>query len=376
LFVTGIMGETLRQARRVVRDTGLDSLILFVTSTCNLRCGFCCYAEHLNTTRDIPLDRLRTVAATAPPFRALLVSGGEPFLRRDLDEVLRAFTTRGVEAVSIPTNGWYDERTVATLGRFLSTDDRTIVNLSVSVDGFAPVHDSLRGRARSFERLCGTIRRLEGLQAAHPNLRVRINTVVTSANVDDVRALIDWFAATFPALDEHALEVVRDLTVHDADHTSGPRQALADRYVELVRHADRAYRARAARRSQVPGLPNGLGNLLGAAHAVASAEVKRDRINGHRWGFPCTAGRRIAVIDGEGTLKACEHRGTVVDLAEHGWDLSRALAGAAMDEEVLRIREDACDCIHGCFVGNSLQHSPRAVVRREAPAAVRVLLRR
>ena len=107
------MTEAARHARRVVRDTGLDSLILFVTSTCNLRCGFCCYAEHLNTARDIPLEDLRTLARTAPPFRALLVSGGEPFLRRDLDLVMAAFTAGGerggegpgAEAISIPTNG-------------------------------------------------------------------------------------------------------------------------------------------------------------------------------------------------------------------------------------------------------------------------------
>jgi MoaA/NifB/PqqE/SkfB family radical SAM enzyme len=374
--VAGIAGEAVRQVRRVVRDTGLDSLILFVTSTCNLRCGFCCYAEHLNTARDIPLEHLRTLARTAPPFRALLVSGGEPFLRRDLDEVMAAFTERGVEAISIPTNGWYDDRTLATLGRFLDGDDRTIVNLSVSVDGFAPYHDRVRGRARSFERLCRTLRRLEPLQSEHPNLRVRLNTVVTGENVDDVRALIDWCAATFPRLDEHALEVVRDLTVAEADHGSADRLQLADHYVDLVAHAERVYRRRAERRGQVPGLPDGLGNVLGAAHAAAAAAVKRDRINGRRWGFPCTAGQRIAVVDGEGALKACEHRGVVADLAAHGWDLAAALASAAMAAERRQIRRDACDCIHGCFVGNSLQHSLKAVARREVPAAVRVLLRR
>ncbi len=371
----GILGAA-RQVRRVVTDTGLDSLILFVTSTCNLRCGFCCYAEHLNTARDIPLAHIEQLARTAPPFRALLVSGGEPFLRKDLDQVMAAFTARGVEAISIPTNGWYDDRTLATLGRFLDADGTTIVNLSVSVDGFAPYHDRVRGRAKSFERLCRTLRRLEPLQAAHPNLRVRLNTVVTSDNVADVRALIDWFAATYDQLDEHALEVVRDLTVEEADHTSTARRDLADHYVELIGHADRTYRGRADRRSQVPGLPEGLGNVLGAAHAAAAAAVKRDRIKGKRWGFPCTAGQRIAVVDGEGTLKACEHRGVVVDLAAEGWDLSAALASSAMAAERRSIRADACDCIHGCFVGNSLQHSPKAIVAREAPAAVKVLLGR
>ena len=372
----GAMRAASQHLRRMARDTGLDSLIVFVTNTCNLRCGFCCYAEHLNTTPDIPLDRLQRLAETSPPFRALLVSGGEPFLRKDLDQIMAAFAARGVEIVSIPTNGWYGDRTLATLGRFLDADHETVVNVSVSVDGFAPYHDHVRGRERSFERLCDTLRRLEPLQDAHPNLRVRLNTVVTAANVDEVRALIDWFAATYDHLDEHALEVVRDLTVAEADHTSDDRQGLADHYVELVAHADRTYRGRVDRRGQLPGLPDGLANVLGAAHSVAAAAVKRDRINGKAWGFPCTAGQRIAVVEGSGTLKACEHRDTVVDLAAVDWDLGVALTGSAMAAERRQIAVDACDCIHGCFVGNSLQHSPKAIARREVPAAVRVVLRR
>ena len=197
--------------------------------------------------------------------------------------------------------------------------------------------------------------------------------MVTPENIDEIRALVDWFHATFPALDEHALELVRDLTWEDADHESPARRAMADRFVELVGHSCRRYAERDARRGQVPGVGDPLGNVLGAAHAVASAGVKRDRVHGRLWGFPCTAGGKILVIDGEGSLKACEHRGEVVDLHAHDFDVGAALATGAMEQEVDQIAEDRCDCIHGCFVGNSLQHSPRGVLTREVPAAVRFL---
>ena len=199
---------------------------------------------------------------------------------------------------------------------------------------------------------------------------------MTPENIDEVRALIDWFSATFDVLDEHALEVVRDLTVGTAQHESRERQSLANRYVELVDHACARYSARDGRRGQIPGVPDPVANLMGAAHALAAAGVKRDRILGQLWGFPCTAGRKILVIDGEGSLKACEHRGAVVDLRNHDFDVARALATGAMNEEQESISKDRCDCIHGCFVGNSLKHSPQAVMRREIPAAVRLVARR
>ena len=56
--------------------------------------------------------------------------------------------------------------------------------------------------------------------------------------------------------------------------------------------------------------------------------------------------------------------------------VGRALAAGAMEEECRSIAGDRCDCIHGCFVGNSLKHSPLAVARREVPAVVRLLARR
>ena len=43
------------------------------------------------------------------------------------------------------------------------------------------------------------------------------------------------------------------------------------------------------------------------------------------------------------------------------------MATGLMEEECARIARDRCDCIHGCFVGNSLQHSPKALVTMALP---------
>jgi len=265
----------LRESKRIAETDDLDSVILFVTSTCNLRCGFCCYAEHLNTSDDIPLADLLTISRTAPRFRALLISGGEPFLRRDLPEIMSAFVANnGVESISIPTNGWYGDRSVEATRSFVSANPDTVLSVTFSVDGFAPLHDRVRGRAGTFDRLCRTIRLMEPLREISQNLRLRVNTVITSENIDQVRALIDWFHATFDVLDEHALEVVRDLTTDGADHESTERQQLADRYVELVSHSNRRYAGREGQRGQLPGVPDAAANIIGAAHSLAAAGVK------------------------------------------------------------------------------------------------------
>ena len=92
---------------------------------------------------------------------------------------------------------------------------------------------------------------------------------------------------------------------------------------------------------------------------------------GHLWTFPCTAGRKIVVVNGSGSLRACEHRGEVADLRKFDFDYAKAMTTGAMEKEIAQIHQDHCDCIHGCFVGNSLQHSPRTIVTKVLPKLFR-----
>jgi len=365
--LTGIAGEV----RRVFNQTDLDSLILFVTNACNLSCGFCCYADNLNQTRDIRFDDMVKLSETLPPFRNLLVSGGEPFLRHRLDEILLAFVRNcGVSTISIPTNGWYLDRTERACESFLEQDDTTTLTLSFSVDGLPATHNAIRGKPETFDNLCTTIEALSPWRDRYPNLRLRINSVVTPDNIGEIGATIDYFYERFD-LDEHGLEVVRDEHMVDAHHDSPERRAMADQFVELTRYSyDLYFRRDRSPRGKLGYLPESTSNLLNYSHNLAMAEVRRDRMNGKLWSFPCTAGRKIWVIDGSGSLRSCEHRPEVIDLREHDFDVAAAMATGAMDREVAQIALDRCDCIHGCFLGNSLQHSPKAVVTQVGPRAV------
>jgi MoaA/NifB/PqqE/SkfB family radical SAM enzyme len=366
----GLTGEVCR----VFNQSDLDTLILFVTNACNLRCGFCCYADNLNQTRDIPFESMLKLSESMPRFRCLLLSGGEPFLRRQLDEIMLAFArNNGISSISIPTNGWYRDRTESVCASFLDQNSTVMLTLNFSVDGLADTHDAIRGKDQTFARLCTTIEQLNPLRKRYPNLRFRVNSVVTPDNVDEIKDVIDFFYEHFD-LDEHGLEMVRDLHVGDAHHDSPERKAIAERFVGLVRYAyDLYFKDGTARRGKLGYLPEGLSNALNYAHNLAMADVRYDRINGKLWSFPCTAGRKIWVVDGSGSLRACEHRGEVVDLRDFDFDVGRALAGGAMQRECDEIRKDRCDCIHGCFIGNSLQHSPRSVITNVLPKAVTYL---
>jgi len=82
--------------------------------------------------------------------------------------------------------------------------------------------------------------------------------------------------------------------------------------------------------------------------------------------FPCTAGARYCID----VPAACALVSIVMRwlIAQVHFDMEKAWHGL-MQQEVEKIKKDRCDCIHGCFVGSSLQHSPKAICRMycEAP---------
>ena len=85
----------LRYAKGIFRPLQLEGLFLFVTSTCNSLCRTCFYWEELNQGRDLSFDQLARVSQTAPKFHKLWISGGEPFLRKELADV--AFSVKAGE---------------------------------------------------------------------------------------------------------------------------------------------------------------------------------------------------------------------------------------------------------------------------------------
>ncbi|MET0626907.1 MAG: radical SAM protein, partial [Acidimicrobiia bacterium] len=356
---------------RVFNQTELDSLILFVTNACNLSCGFCCYADNLNQTRDISFDNMMKISESMPQFRILMISGGEPFLRHRLDEILAAFVkNNGVSSISIPTNGWYLDKTERACKAFLERDSTTTLTLNFSVDGLPATHNAIRGKPETFDNLCTTLESMLPWRERYPNLRFRVNSVVTPDNIGEIRATVDYFYDRFD-LDEHGIEIMRDEHAADAHHDSPERRAIADELRELTRYSyDLYFRRDRKPRGKLGYLPEPMSNMLNYAHNLAMTDVKHDRMNGKLWSFPCTAGRKIMVIDGSGTLRSCEHRPEVVDLREYDFDVAAAMATGAMDREVASIAQDRCDCLHGCFIGNSLQHSPKAVVTEVGPRAL------
>ena len=87
-------------------------LIFYPTSRCNLKCSHCFYYDSLNKKfNELTLDEIDKITKTMDPILHLILTGGEPFLRHDLDKIAKIFyENTKVPILTIPSNGWYLEK--------------------------------------------------------------------------------------------------------------------------------------------------------------------------------------------------------------------------------------------------------------------------
>lgn len=165
---------------RVIHPEGLREPWIQINNACNLACTHCLVSSgpggHPGTE---PAALLRLLdRASELGMERLYVTGGEPFLRRDLFDLARVATeTHGAEMI-ILTNGTVFAGAVREGLRTLS---RQLVKFQVSLDGARPeTNDAIRGQ--------GTFRRaLDGATLlADLGFEVSLTTVTTERNLEEL----------------------------------------------------------------------------------------------------------------------------------------------------------------------------------------------
>jgi MoaA/NifB/PqqE/SkfB family radical SAM enzyme len=136
----------------------VDLVILFVTSICNARCRTCFYWLELNRKGDMMFEELSRLSSTMPEFHDLWISGGEPFLRKDLARIIELFYRHNhIRDVRIPTNGLPTEQTLLTVKGILESCPELHLEVDISIDGFGETHDRIRGVPGNFEKALDTL---------------------------------------------------------------------------------------------------------------------------------------------------------------------------------------------------------------------------
>lgn len=152
-----------------------------VTMRCNARCGFCDYWQTPASEKE---REWANFAAITKHFAPMLVTftGGEPLLRRDLEDVVRAVrsSVRYVY-VQLITHG-----AMLSLERAQSLWDAGVDQFNISLDYLDGRHDEARGIPGLTARILEVVPRMR--QAGIGG--VRFNTVIKNDNLDQIMPLV------------------------------------------------------------------------------------------------------------------------------------------------------------------------------------------
>ncbi|MBI4227785.1 MAG: radical SAM protein [Candidatus Omnitrophica bacterium] len=325
--------------------------ILYVTAHCNFRCKMCFYLDQIESasTHELTLEEMRRISRSFGRLIQLSLTGGEPFLRRDLAEIAEVFARQNrVRYLTIPTNGSLPDRVEGVVSRLLASCPGTCVRIPLSLDGVGADHDAIRRTPGSFERVGETYRRLAALRARSRNLLIDVNTTFSGLNQDGVDRIVEFVDREWE-VDNLSVTYARG-AIRDPE----ARHASVQRYRALIARLQQRPRRREVR----PWSPL-IRAVIGETWDVIGKTLERQAMV-----IPCrAAANKLVVISEVGEVYPCEilpgeHFG-LGNLREAGYNIRRLLQRPRADGIRQYILKTRCHCTFECAMNtNVVYHWP------------------
>jgi len=331
--------EILKRYARMAMGRPFAPILLnvLITSVCDMRCVHCFFTEELDdrerkklqmTTKNV--ERIsETLGAN---LGVLIVAGGEPFTRKDLPEIARAFYKNNkLDAIVLMSNGQIQQRILPDVARILEECPKLNVTVALGIDGLKEDHESIRQKPGSWDIAIDTARKLQAIKKEYPRLDVQTCTCFMNSNQDRI---FEWYDFL-----KHDLKPDKVNINFIRPPSARPKELIIDktRYDELTHMISEDSRHALLKNNYA-----GDAGFFKAAIDVYMHELIAKTAMDGKPHLQCWAGSAGAVIYDEGTVSSCEILDGVGNLRDYDWDFSKLWYSPAMEAR----RDTAAD---GCF---------------------------
>lgn len=156
---------------------GAKEAVVAVTYRCNAKCSMCNIwkeTDHVEIASN-------EYAKLPRSLRTINITGGEPFLRSDLIELVHVMSKNLPNArLVFSTNGLLTERIVSTMEEIRGFHPN--VGVGVSIDGRAALHDQIRGVTGMYDNALMTVKELKSRGFTD----LRIGMTIIPENADEI----------------------------------------------------------------------------------------------------------------------------------------------------------------------------------------------
>jgi Fe-coproporphyrin III synthase len=318
---------------------GLHASII-VTYRCNARCNMCKVWENPSKlAEEIKPDLMLKL----PNLFFANVTGGEPFVRKDLEDFIEILHKKSRRIV-INTNGFFTDRIIQLCERFPE------IGLRISIEGLSQANDTIRGIPEGFDNSIRTLFALKELGMKD----IGFNITVQDLNYKDLTCL---YKLSYALGYEFGTTTVHNSHYfHKWDNVIVHKEEVVAKFKELVELLLRSRKIKEWFRGY---FNYGLINYIKGGERL----------------LPCEMGQDGFFIDPFGDVLACngmDKKETLGNIKEQPWD--EIWHGKRADE----VREMVGNCTKQCWMIGSaapaIWHHPAQPIKWVAKNKLRSLL--
>lgn len=323
-------------------------VIFFVTSACNAKCRMCFNWKNIDNAKrndEMGLEEIKRSFRSFSSIQQLTISGGEPFLREDLPEILGFISkNNNVQMVTIPTNALLPEKVYEQTARILDIIPKyTHLRLALSVEGVKEKHDKIVQVKGAFSKVQQTYIKLKKLRKKYPNMNMDIAICCSAFNkkdiIDTIKYCNDYFEGctitTVLARGDTRDKESKDVTIQE--------------YKEITDFLDELNASR-KRNKPFAGVLNSLSRIVNRQ----VINIMKTNAMPNR----CYAYSKMIVIQSNGDVFPCEYLNRKLgNLKENDYDIRKILR---KNKEVYKfINNKGCSCTWECALFNNIVCNPR-----------------
>ncbi len=328
-------------------NKGLPTYIVFhITSICNARCKMCFNWRNMNKNKqkeELTLEEIDKFSKSLKNLIYVSLGGGEPFLRKDISDIVGIFyKNNNTRIFQMATNCLQPEKTKKQVEQKLKKYKKTIVKVTLSLDGIGKDHDSTRGVKGNFEKFKETYILLNELRKRYKNLEILVNTVYSKYTKNKVRDIYEWVKNNMN-VDLHSFTYVRG----DTKETDARDVSIKD-YEKFIEYVESEYRKKNFRSGRFKKIFPVL-SMLTRRHVLKE-------LKGQKRTFKCLAGKRLLHIDPFGNVFACEYlpNEKLGNLRDYNYDVKKILKLKKTKKVLNMIKNKKCSCTWECAIKQSV----------------------
>ncbi len=321
------------------------NLTLSLLYSCNSRCKTCnVYEKKVDNFTVEEYKKTFSSLGDAPYW--FTMSGGEPFLRKDITDICKAahdICKPGI--INIPTNGSLYRIIPERVEEIVTSCPDTDIIINLSLDEVAEEHDRIRGFPGNWQRAMKTYQELDKLRH-YSNFTLGIHTVISAFNVqrfpDIYKELIKFKPDSF--ITEIAEERVELGTVGEP---IAPEAQSYERAIDFL--------LTEMKKDHLKGLAK-----IARSFRFEYYQMVKSYLTRPRQVIPCYAGVASAQISPDGEVwPCCVRADSMGNLREHNYDFTKVWNSprAQAIRKSIKNRECACPLANASYTNMLFQPS-------------------